>query len=139
MHNDTLDLSYDMHRRQAPDLIDRLRGPVSGYLTETSTNPMDGVALTSGIDFNFVENNLMNIRHREDHLEGDNILNRNNWPYNAAFHSRALVREAQEDSTYSGPNRPSVFYAESREAHGTVCGHCNSVHISTVATPRYFA
>ena len=53
MHNDTLDLRYD--RRQASDLIDRLRGPVNGDPTGESTHPMDGVALTSGIDFNFVE------------------------------------------------------------------------------------
>jgi hypothetical protein len=128
MHNETLDLRYD--RRQAPDLIDRLSGPVNGDLTGESTHPMDGVALTSGIDFNFVENNLMNIRYREDHLEGDNILNRNDWPDNAAFHSRALVLEAQKDSTYSGPNRPSVFYSDSREPRGTVwplqqCSHFN--------------
>ena len=58
MHNDTLDLRYD--RRQAPDLIDRLSGPVNGDLTGESTHPMDRVALTSGIDINFVENNLMN-------------------------------------------------------------------------------
>ena len=61
MHNNTLDLRYD--RRQAPDLIDLIDGPVNGDLTGESTNPMDVVALTSGIDINFVENNLMNIRY----------------------------------------------------------------------------
>jgi hypothetical protein len=81
---------------------------------------MHGITLTSGIDINFLEDNLMNTRFREDHLEGDNILNRDSWPDNAAFHSVELVREAQANSTYTGPNRATVFYAESREAHGTV-------------------
>ena len=53
MHNDILNLRYD--RRQAPGLIDRLSGPVNGDPTGESTHPMDGIALTSGIDVNFVE------------------------------------------------------------------------------------
>ena len=72
----------------------------------------------------------MNTRYREDHLEGDNILNRFNWPDNAAFNSRAIVREAQENSKYSGPNRPSVFYSESREARGTLWPLQQSSHFN---------
>ena len=103
---------------------------MNGDQTGESTDPMHGITLTSGIDINFLEDNLMNTRFREDHLEGDNILNRDSWPDNAAFHSVELVREAQANSTYTGPNRATVFYAESREAHGTVwplqqCSHFN--------------
>ena len=136
MHNDTLDLRYD--RRQASDLIDRLRGPVNGDLTGASIHPMDGVSLTSGIDFNFVENNLMNIRYREDHLEGDNILNRNNWPDNAAFHTaeHSCVKHKRTRRTLDLTDLQ--YSILNQENHVEPCGHCNSVHISTVAILQCF-
>ena len=84
MHTDNLNLRHD--RRQAPRLLDSLEGPIQ------SSGPNDVLALTSGIDINFVENNLMNMRNRDNHLEGDNVMpHMDNWPMSAPLLNIELV------------------------------------------------